>query len=113
LTVSNLTHLRETTIPRLINQFQSAYKVDMASDIQMLRDVTEQLDKILFDDYVKRKSAEIAKIIRKGVLGGAVNWYEADKPTGEFRAGFRLAFACAMELNRLSFRSCRGPPLHL
>ncbi|BGO96556.1 Exocyst complex component SEC5 [Rhodotorula toruloides] len=81
LTVSNLTHLRETTIPRLINQFQSAYKVDMASDIQMLMDVTEQLDKILFDDYVKRKSAEIAKIIRKGVLGGTVNWYEADKPT--------------------------------
>jgi exocyst complex component 2 len=54
----------------------------MATDVQMLMDVTDQLDKILFDDYVKRKSADVAKIIRKGVLGGRVNWYEADKPTG-------------------------------
>ncbi|GAA6006556.1 hypothetical protein JCM10207_004971 [Rhodosporidiobolus poonsookiae] len=81
LTVSNLTHLRETAIPRLIHQFQTAFKVDMQTDIQMLMDVTDQLDKILFDDYVKRKSADVAKIIRKGVLGGTVNWYEADKPT--------------------------------
>lgn len=81
LTVSNLTHLRETSIPRLINQFQAAFKVDMAADIQMLHDVTDQLDKILFDDYIKRKSADVAKIMRKGVLGGTVDWSEAPKPT--------------------------------
>lgn len=84
--MSNLTHLRETSIPRLIHQFSTAFKVDMQSDTQMLMDVTDQLDKILFDDYVKRKSAEVAKIIRKGVLGGTVNWYEADKPTGTLLA---------------------------
>lgn len=55
----------------------------MTADIQMLMDVTYHLDKILFDDYVKRKSAEIAKIIEKGVLDGSVNWFEAPKPTGE------------------------------
>ncbi|GAA5873213.1 hypothetical protein JCM3774_000083 [Rhodotorula dairenensis] len=80
LTVSNLSHVRETTMPRLINQFSAAFKTDMSSDVKMLLDVTDQLDKILFDDYVKRKSAEIAQIIRKGVLGGTVDWYEADKP---------------------------------
>ncbi|GAA5945363.1 hypothetical protein JCM3775_002199 [Rhodotorula graminis] len=81
LTVSNLTHLRETTIPRLVAQFSTAFRADTASDLQMLMDVTDQLDKILFDDYVKRRSGEVAKIIRKGVLGGQVDWYEADKPT--------------------------------
>ncbi|GAA5980926.1 hypothetical protein JCM10908_003921 [Rhodotorula pacifica] len=80
LTVSNLSHVRETTMPRLINQFSAAFKTDMSSDVQMLLDVTDQLDKILFEDYVKRKSNEIASIIRKGVLGGEVDWYEADKP---------------------------------
>lgn len=80
--MSNLTHLRESSIPRLINQFQIAYKVDMGADVQMLMDVTDQLDKILFDDYVKRKSGDVAKIIRKGVLGGTVDWFEAPKPTG-------------------------------
>ena len=46
-------------------------------------EVTDQLDKILFDDYVKRRSEEVGRIIRKGVLGGMVDWYEAEKPTGE------------------------------
>ena len=82
LTVSNLTHLRSTTIPRMVNQFQVAFKVDMAAEVQMLMDVTDQLDKILFDDYIKRKAANVARIIRKGVLGGTVDWYEAPKPTG-------------------------------
>ncbi|KAK4055272.1 Exocyst complex component S5 [Microbotryomycetes sp. JL201] len=81
LTVSNLTHLRDVTIPKLVNQFQAAFRIDMAAEVQMLMDVTDQLDKILFDDYVKRKSADVAKIIRKGVLGGTVDWYEAAKPT--------------------------------
>ena len=48
----------------------------------MLSDVTEQLDKILFDDYIKRKSAMVAVIIRKGVLCGTVDWFLANKPTG-------------------------------
>lgn len=54
----------------------------MGSEVQMLMEVTDQLDKILFDDYVKRKSADVEKIIRKGVLGGTVDWYETPKPTG-------------------------------
>jgi len=63
----------------------------------MLMDVTDQLDKILFDDYVKRRSAEVAKIIRKGVLGGQVDWYEADKPTGASRSRSRRSCAVAEE----------------
>lgn len=66
----------------MVNQFQVAFKVDMAAEVQMLMDVTDQLDKILFDDYIKRKAANVARIIRKGVLGGTVDWYEAPKPTG-------------------------------
>ncbi|GAA6021966.1 hypothetical protein JCM8202_004357 [Rhodotorula sphaerocarpa] len=80
ITVSNLSHIRETTLPRLVNQFSTALQLDMASDLQMLLDVTDQLDKILFDDYVKRRSAEITRIIKDGVLGGHIDWYEADKP---------------------------------
>lgn len=68
----------------MINQFQSAFKVDMTTEVQTLMDVTDQLDKILFDDYVKRKSAEVAKIIQKGVLGGTIDWFRAEKPTGPF-----------------------------
>ncbi|KAK4705258.1 exocyst complex component 2, partial [Phenoliferia sp. Uapishka_3] len=81
LTVSNLSYLRTTTIPRLINQFQAAFKEEIPQDVEMLMEVINQLDSILFDDYVKRKSADVAKIIKQGVLGGMVDWYEAPKPT--------------------------------
>lgn len=64
-------------------QFQAAYRVDLSAETQTLMDVTDQLDKILFDDYVKRKSADVSKIIRKGVLGNTVDWYNAPKPKGE------------------------------
>lgn len=90
LTVSNLTRLRESILPRLISQFQSAFKVDMSQDVAMLMEVTDQLDKILFDDYVKRRSEEVGRIIRKGVLGGMVDWYEAEKPTGTSYPRFLL-----------------------
>lgn len=111
LTVANLTHLRESTIPRLIHQFQTAFKCDMSTDVQMLMDVTDQLDKILFDDYVKRKSADVAKIIRKGVLGGTVNWYEADKPTGAPSALFSFLFRSCFGFSCL-FPSFRFAEVH-
>lgn len=82
LTVSNLTRLRDVLIPRLVEQFSTAFRTDMIDDLKMLMDVIQELDKILFDDYVKRKSADVAKIIEMGVMGGAVDWYEAPKPTG-------------------------------
>lgn len=109
LTVSNLTYLRTISIPRMVNQFQAAFKVDMGPEIEMLMSVTDQLDKILFDDYVKRKSMEVAKIITKGVLGGAINWYEAPKPTGKL--SFELF--SALKLSNLQLHSCRGSSFHL
>jgi exocyst complex component 2 len=47
-----------------------------------LAEVVDQLDSILFDDFVKRRSVEIAAIIRRGVLGPEVDWANAPKPTG-------------------------------
>ena len=45
-------------------------------------EVVASLDKILFDDYVKRKSDDMAKIIKKGILGGNTDWADAPKPVG-------------------------------
>lgn len=41
-----------------------------------------ELDKILFEDYVKRKASILDRIINSWVLGGSVNWSTAPKPTG-------------------------------
>jgi exocyst complex component 2 len=37
LTVSNLAHLQSTAIPRMVDQFQSAFRVDMATDVEVSR----------------------------------------------------------------------------
>lgn len=42
----------------------------------------DQLDKILFNDYIKRKSGLLRDIIRQGILLSGVDWYSIPKPTG-------------------------------
>lgn len=54
---------------------------------QTLKDVIGQLDKILFDDYIKRKASALGRIIHEGVLGGKIDWFTAPKPTGESLLG--------------------------
>ncbi|KAH9809994.1 exocyst complex component Sec5-domain-containing protein [Melampsora americana] len=79
LTISNLSHLRTTYIPKLFRQFQAAFRVDMALDTATLMDVIGQLDALLLGDYIKRKSVILADIINTGV--NQVDWFLAPKPT--------------------------------
>lgn len=48
--------------------------------IQTLRDVIKQIDRILFDNYVQRKSSTIAGILQKGILEPNIDWLHAPKP---------------------------------
>lgn len=79
LTISNLSHLRTTHIPKLFRQFQVAFRVDMTMDTATLMDVIGQLDALLLGDYIKRKSVILADIINAGV--NQVDWFLAPKPT--------------------------------
>ncbi|CDH55023.1 exocyst complex component sec5 [Lichtheimia corymbifera JMRC:FSU:9682] len=81
LTVGNLAHMRSTVIPKLVGLFQMAYKCNMDEDLKTLIDVVDQLDKILFNDYIKRKSGLLRDIIRQGILLSGVDWYSIPKPT--------------------------------
>ncbi|KAI8147481.1 exocyst complex component Sec5-domain-containing protein [Fennellomyces sp. T-0311] len=81
LTVANLAHMRSTVIPKLVGLFNLAYKCNMDEDLKTLLEVVDQLDKILFNDYIKRKSGLIRDIIRQGILLSGVDWYSIPKPT--------------------------------
>ncbi|KAI8083026.1 exocyst complex component Sec5-domain-containing protein [Halteromyces radiatus] len=81
LTVSNLAHMRSAVIRKLVTLFESAYKVNMEEDYKTLIDVVDQLDLILFGDYIKRKSAVIRDIIHHGILMSGIDWYSISKPT--------------------------------
>lgn len=49
----------------------------------MLDEVVDQLDESLFTDYVKTKATIVNGIIRKGISGSGMDWYETPRPTGE------------------------------
>ncbi|KAL0086050.1 exocyst complex component Sec5-domain-containing protein [Phycomyces blakesleeanus] len=81
LTVSNLSFMRSTVMRKLVLLFEMAYKCSMEEDLKTLIDVVDQLDRILFNDYVKRKSLLIKDIIRQGILLSGIDWYSISKPT--------------------------------
>lgn len=44
--------------------------------------VVQELDKTLFDGYVKPKAAIVTSIVRRGILDSDMDWYETPQPTG-------------------------------
>ncbi|KAI9483131.1 MAG: exocyst complex component Sec5-domain-containing protein [Benjaminiella poitrasii] len=80
LTVGNLEHMRTNVIRKLIDLFEAAYHIQMGEDLHTLIDVIDDLDKILFGDYIKRKSQAIRDIIRSGILTSGIDWSSIPKP---------------------------------
>ncbi len=44
--------------------------------------VVQELDKSLFEGYVKPKVTLVTEIMRKGVLDPDMDWYETPRPSG-------------------------------
>lgn len=47
--------------------------------------VVQELDKTLFEGYVKPKADIVTGIIRNGILTSNMDWYETPQPTGNSR----------------------------
>lgn len=82
LSVTNLAHLTRSVIPGLVKQFSDAYAVKMDDDLATLAEVAVQLDAILFNDYVQRKSGALSQIISRGILESGIDWASIPKPSG-------------------------------
>lgn len=46
--------------------------------------VVMELDKTLFEGYIKSKSDVVRTIVRGGILDSQMDWYETPQPTGMF-----------------------------
>ena len=46
--------------------------------------VVQELDKTLFDSYVKPKASVVMGIVRDGILDPRMDWYETPQPTGRY-----------------------------
>lgn len=81
LVVSNLTHMGRTLFPSLINLFETLFAVSVDSERRMLMDVVQEMDRLLFDYYIKQRSSTLNRIIRDGILNSGIDWYDTPRPT--------------------------------
>ncbi|KAG0038947.1 hypothetical protein BGZ82_010243 [Podila clonocystis] len=82
VTISNLNEVGKKTIPKLLADFERTCGLSMAEDGKALIEVVGQLDNILFEDYIKRKTVVASRVITDGILYGGIDWYSMAKPTG-------------------------------
>ncbi|KAF9482707.1 exocyst complex component sec5 [Pholiota conissans] len=81
LVISNFGHLSKAVIPSMLTQLESAFGVVLTEDRKMLSTVVAELDKTLFEGYVKTKSDKLKSIIHGGILDSQIDWYETPQPT--------------------------------
>ncbi|KAH8101822.1 exocyst complex component Sec5-domain-containing protein [Cristinia sonorae] len=81
LVVSNFVHLTRTLIPSMISELEGAFGINMDEDRRTLMTVVQELDKTLFESYVKPKSAVLTGIVRSGILSPDIDWYGTPQPT--------------------------------
>ncbi|KAF9652669.1 hypothetical protein BDM02DRAFT_3153533 [Thelephora ganbajun] len=80
LVVSNFGYLSSKLVPRMITELEGSLNVSLANDRQTLTKVVQELDKTLFDSYIKPKSSAITAIVRGGILDSEMDWYETPQP---------------------------------
>lgn len=63
--------------------------------------VVQELDKTLFDGYVKPKATIVTSIVRRGILDPDMDWYETPQPTGALsysRISLSVALILGLEI---------------
>ncbi|KAI0071274.1 hypothetical protein K474DRAFT_1776271 [Panus rudis PR-1116 ss-1] len=80
LVVSNFGHLMKSQIPSMMSELEAAFGINIEADKQTIMTVVQELDKTLFESYVKPKSAVLMGIVRDGILDPEMDWYETPQP---------------------------------
>jgi exocyst complex component 2 len=57
--------------------------LDMSKDEALLIEVLDNMDEMIFSDYVKRRLVLLVEVIQGGILNSGVDWLNTPKPTGE------------------------------
>ncbi|OBZ78171.1 Exocyst complex component 2 [Grifola frondosa] len=80
LVVSNFGHLMRTLIPNMMSEFETAFGTSIEEHKRTLMTVVQELDKTLFESYVKPKATALLGIVRSGILDSEMDWYETPQP---------------------------------
>ena len=66
----------------MVSRIGKLLDLDVTKDQGLLMEVVENMDQMVFEDYVKRRSQALVQVIQDGVLNGGIDWLDSPKPTG-------------------------------
>ncbi|KAF8222395.1 hypothetical protein L208DRAFT_1413490 [Tricholoma matsutake] len=79
--LSNFGYLSKAIIPNMLTQLESALGISVIDEQQVLITAIQELDRTLFEDYIKPKASVVMSILRGGILDPNMDWYETPQPT--------------------------------
>jgi len=83
VTLSKFYHLKEISLPTLLSTASKTLDADLSNDRETLMQVIDNMDQIVFEDFIKKRSRALVEVMENGILRGGVDWLNAGKPTGE------------------------------
>ncbi|ORY35859.1 exocyst complex component Sec5-domain-containing protein [Naematelia encephala] len=81
LTLAKFDRLNTTVLPDLISRVSKLLELDMSKDRRLLMEVVENMDEMVFEDYIKRRSEALVSAIQGGILESGIDWLNTTKPT--------------------------------
>ena len=69
-------------MPGLIKKTGKLLETDISKDEGLLVEVVDNMDEIVFGDYVKKRSVALTEALEAGILRGGVDWLNVSKPSG-------------------------------
>lgn len=82
ITLAKFDQLKSTSLPSMVSRIGKLLDLDVTKDQGLLMEVVENMDQMVFEDYVKRRSQALVQVIQDGVLNGGIDWLDSPKPTG-------------------------------
>ena len=110
MTLSKFHTLKESTLPKLLAAASEQLDADLSDDRETLIQVIDNMDQLVFEEFIKKRSRGLVEVMENGILKGGVDWLNAGKPTGESWRGARGASAiqeCWRKLEPNRARICR------
>lgn len=83
ITMAKFNLLRSKSLPILLSKTARLLDLDMSKDEALLIEVLDNMDEMIFSDYVKRRLVLLVEVIQGGILNSGVDWLNTPKPTGE------------------------------
>lgn len=81
--LSNATYFKQVMVPKFLMFYEDMFRSELLLDGPVLKSTAEYLDTMLLSNYVKRKMAKIAMLIRNGILCSGLNWSTVSRISGE------------------------------